>query len=376
METAIKPRIIASPTSWIDGEAVRQLHSTAALPGMRVAVGLPDLHAGKGHPIGASFACCGRVYPFLVGSDIGCGMALYGTDLAAHKAKRDRWVSKLSGLEAPWDGDVDEHLARHALEGTGFDHSLGTIGGGNHFAELQAVDGVFDAVALREAGLDADRLVLLVHSGSRGLGESILRAHTDKLGAQSLEEGSEGFSRYLAAHDRAVRWAKANRALIAERFASCIGADIEQRLDITHNDVSRVSHEQEDLWLHRKGAAPADRGLVVIPGSRGHMSFLCRPRAASAESGWSLAHGAGRKWTRADARSRLKSRYRPAELQRTALGGAVICEDRDLLYEEAPEAYKGIERVIADLVEAGLCDVVATLRPIITYKTRASERDD
>ena len=114
--------------------------------------------------------------------------------------------------------------------------------------------------------------------------------------------------------------------------------------------------------LHRKGAAPSDRGPVVIPGSRGTLSYLVQPSGESASSLDSLAHGAGRKWKRGEARARLSARQRPEDLQKTALGGQVICEDKDLLYDEAPEAYKGIDRVVADLVDAGLCRIIATLR--------------
>ena len=137
-----KPRVIASAESWIEGEAVRQLERTAALPGVKLAVGLPDLHAGKGHPIGAVFGVEGRVYPFLVGSDIGCGMALFSTDLPARKPKRDRWTTKLRGLDGPWDGDMEDFLREHGLESGPFDGSLGTIGGGNHFVELQSIESV------------------------------------------------------------------------------------------------------------------------------------------------------------------------------------------------------------------------------------------
>ncbi len=122
--------------------------------------------------------------------------------------------------------------------------------------------------------------------------------------------------------------------------------------------------------LHRKGAAPSDRGPVVIPGSRGTLSYLVQTSGESASSLDSLAHGAGRKWKRGEARARLNARQRPENLQKTALGGQVICEDKDLLYDEAPEAYKGIDRVVADLVDAGLCRIIATLRPVLTYKLR------
>ncbi|WPL20415.1 RtcB family protein [Thiorhodovibrio frisius] len=138
----------------------------------------------------------------------------------------------------------------------------------------------------------------------------------------------------------------------------------------------------EPLWLHRKGAAPADRGPVVIPGSRGTLSYLVNPLIQSGNetstaidtSLRSLAHGAGRKWKRGDARPRLSARQRPEDLRTTALGSQVICDDKELLYDEAPEAYKGIDQVVADLVDAGLCQIIATLRPVLTYKLRRADR--
>lgn len=360
-----KVRVIASAKTWIEGEAVQQLEGTARLPGMRAAIGMPDLHPGKGSPIGAAFLCEGRVYPHLVGNDIGCGMGLWATDLLRRKAKRDRWADRLGDLDGPWDGDASAALA--GVGTTEFDASLGTIGGGNHFAELQSIDRVDDAAALAAAGLDADALVLLVHSGSRGLGESILRAHVDAFAAGGLDVGTAPADEYLRRHDHAVAWARVNRAVIAGRFAAALGAELSRTLDVCHNSVVPAG---AGMWLHRKGAAPSDEGLVVIPGSRGTLSYLVRPSAGNVEGGWSLAHGAGRKWKRGEVKARLKDRYRPADLGQTALGGRVICEDRELLYEEAPEAYKDIDVVVGALVEAGLCAVVATLRPLITYKTR------
>ncbi len=126
----------------------------------------------------------------------------------------------------------------------------------------------------------------------------------------------------------------------------------------------------DDGWLHRKGAAPHDAGVVVIPGSRGALTYLVEPVGDGTACGRSLAHGAGRKWNRSDARARMRERFRAADLLRTPLGSVVVCEDRDLLFEEAPAAYKRIDRVVGDLVDAGVCRVLATLRPVVTYKTR------
>jgi len=139
-----------------------------------------------------------------------------------------------------------------------------------------------------------------------------------------------------------------------------------RKLDVFHNFVTPY----EGQWLHRKGAAPADKGPVVIPGSRGSLSYLVMPRNDNHCALLSLAHGAGRKWKRTDAKARLSSRFKMDDLTRTELGGRVICEDKALIYEEAPQAYKNISQVILDLENFGLIDVVATFKPMITYKTR------
>lgn len=384
--------VIASPDTWIEGEAVRQLEATARLPGMRLCVGMPDLHPGKGHPIGAAMVAVGLVYPHLVGGDIGCGMGLWQTELRQKKLKRDKWADRLHGLEEPWDGDTAAWLGGYGLTTAVHDLALGTIGGGNHFAELQQVEAVHDAAAFAALGLLAERLVLLVHSGSRGLGESILRSHTERRGAAPLTAGTPEFAEYLEAHDRAVRWGAANRALIAHRFAEQLAAELSPILDVCHNSVT-PTQLCGGGFLHRKGAAPADQGPVVIPGSRGTLSYLVMPQGASAaddasaaggpkaaseapvqtlaeRGALSLAHGAGRKWKRSESRARLSERYRPHMLLETPLKGRVICSDKALLYEEAPQAYKDIDSVVAALVQAGLCSIIASFRPVITYKTR------
>jgi release factor H-coupled RctB family protein len=401
--------LIASPGSWIEGEAVRQLYTTAKLEGVRRAVGFPDLHPGKGGPVGAAFVTEDVIYPFLVGGDIGCGMALWRTDLLRHKAKLDRWAALAFDLEQPWEGNTRERLASEGLLKTQFVEAFGTLGGGNHFAELQAVEKVTDPAIFSSLGLAKDELVLLVHSGSRGLGQSVLETHIEEHGGAGVDATSSVATRYLLCHDHAVRWAKGSRALIAQRFLGTLGATGERVWDGCHNSITRVSspsplNEESNtdfsspsplnrersgvrgengfdggsahhsLWLHRKGAAPSDQGPLVIPGSRGTFSYLVHPCGDGASHAWSLAHGAGRKWTRSDSRARVRERFRPAQLVQTGLGGRVICGDRSLLYEEAPPAYKNIEQVIKDLVEAGLITVIATLRPLLTYKTRAVRR--
>jgi release factor H-coupled RctB family protein len=99
-------RLISSSQVWMESEAVRQLEQTAQLEGVRLAVGLPDLHPGKGHPVGAAFVVEDRIYPYLIGSDIGCGMGFWQTDIPVRKVKLERWAGRLSGLESPWDGPL------------------------------------------------------------------------------------------------------------------------------------------------------------------------------------------------------------------------------------------------------------------------------
>src|SRR5215813_15374727 len=120
-------RLFASPNTWMTDEALRQLYAAAKLEGMRLAVGFPDLHSGKGGPVGAAFVTEGVIFPHLIGGDIGCGMGLFKTDLVRRDVKLDRWAKLQFNLEHPWDGDVSEFLAEQELESTEFDSALGTI---------------------------------------------------------------------------------------------------------------------------------------------------------------------------------------------------------------------------------------------------------
>ncbi len=142
----------------------------------------------------------------------------------------------------------------------------------------------------------------------------------------------------------------------------------ELSLDVNHNLVEACQINGIIGWLHRKGATPSDRGLVIIPGSRGDYSYLVAPQGNDACLN-SLAHGAGRKWMRGECKGRLSHRYTPVQLSRTELGSRVICANKQLIYEEAPQSYKSIDTVIESMVNIGVIQVVARLKPIITYKT-------
>jgi release factor H-coupled RctB family protein len=372
--TETKVRLLASPKSWMEGEAVRQLYAAAELEGVKLAVGFPDLHPGRGTPVGAAFVTDGMIHPQIIGGDIGCGMTLFKTDLVRRDVKLDRWAEQQFNLEHPWEGDLGDYRAGRELESTEFDSALGTLGGGNHFAEWQAVEEVVDTKNFKAVGLGRQQLVVLVHSGSRGLGESILRDHACRHFNEGVESNSPAAESYLKGHDVAVRWAAANRQLIARRFAGKLGVEVGLLWDGCHNSIIRRENDGDVLWIHRKDAIVADSGFAVIPGSRGSLTYLVKSTGDGESHAWSLAHGAGRKWARSDARARMRERFRPQQLAHTGMGSRVICEDRDLLYEEAPEAYKNIEAVIQDLVDAGLISIIATFRPLLTYKTRKLRR--
>lgn len=377
-----KVNLIANSDTWIEGKAIQQLQKTAELDGIEKAVGMPDLHPGRGYPIGAAYLAKDKIYPALIGNDIGCGMALWKTNIKINKVNLDKFEKRLSDLDKPLDVDWNEYIKTRSieknLENTDHDEALGTIGGGNHFAELQQIDEVSESKIFESLNLDKKSIVILVHSGSRGLGESILRKHVEQFGHKGLNIDTEFFDDYLKQHDQALKFAELNRELIAKRILERLNTSGESIIDVNHNLVSSFkTNNSDDLrnnkyWIHRKGATPSDKGLVMIPGSRGDYSYLIKPITnilALKESLYSLAHGAGRKWMRSDCKDKLSKRYKKSDLERTSFGSRVICKNKDLLFEEAPEAYKSISSVIQVMKDAGLITLIARFKPVLTYKT-------
>jgi RNA-splicing ligase RtcB len=245
-----------------------------------------------------------------------------------------------------------------------------------------------------------------------------------------LEEDSAEAKEYLQEHDQACRWAKASRDLIALRFLSClepgepvwslgknstdagdvhdailcakIGLSTRRVVDIWHNNVERVrwpptpptqdaneraltsSASQSNAYIHRKGAAPTlspstslPLPILPLPGSRGTPTLILRPEFPSSTShglqnAFSLAHGAGRSMSRAKALASLSQKYKASSLlePKGGKGTWVVCEQKDLVFEEAPEAYKDVEAVGQDLVDFGAARRVGWCRARVSYKCR------
>lgn len=373
MGTTTPVVIIADPKTTPEGRAVQQLHTTADLPHIHAAAGMADLHPGRGYPVGAAFFSRTHLYPALIGGDIGCGMGLWQSDLLAKKYSADKLLRRIGDLETPLDASWQTRIDA-LIDNPPYRHALGTIGGGNHFAEIQRIDAVLAREHLPD-DFDEHALHLLVHSGSRGLGGQILRTHIEQHGHAPLAGDSAAAHAWLDAHNQAVAYAAANRQLIAERLGAQLGARLRPISHTAHNQLLRTTLNGADGWLHRKGAAPADRGLVIIAGSRGSPSYLVLPTGKDAGNLQSLAHGAGRKWQRGACKPRLSGKYRPEALLRNPFGGHIICDDKTLLYDEAPQAYRNIEHTIAALIAHELIIPVLRLTPVITYKTRGGQHD-
>jgi tRNA-splicing ligase RtcB (3'-phosphate/5'-hydroxy nucleic acid ligase) len=339
---------------------------------------MPDLHAANGVAVGTVFATDGVIVPAALGGDLGCGIAAlrFGpierppstTDLRRVLAG---WAERIPVGDEPKRGEgslVPPELLSAPLSTSSLEHDrgrlahrqLGTLGGGNHFVELDR---------------DADGEVwLLVHSGSRGLGCAIGSHH-----ARAAEAGGHGTIPGLDVSTEAGRacaadlawadaFAAANRAAILDEAARVVaevtGAspDPASRLDVRHNFVAEEEHLGRRLWVHRKGAIAAPAGArVLIPGSMGTASYLAEGLGEPTSFG-SASHGAGRVLTRREARQRSGPERLARSMRR------VVHDERRarLLVEEAPFAYRDVREVLED--EADLVRPLVRLEPMVVLK--------
>ena len=352
-----KIMIISHEKNWLEQNAKDQLAGVSRLEDVIRVVGLPDLHAGKS-PIGIAVKTKERLYPHLIGNDIGCGMGLFETGVKLKKYKQDKWVSSLEHIRELSDIWIDNPYGEACPI-----RSLGTIGSGNHFAEFQCVEKIYNPEAFKALGLNKEKIYILVHCGSRNYGQEILAQFVRPEG---IPVGSQEAEAYLTAHEHALLWAKRNRLLVAKKLLGEIGVsdELTTKIDCYHNFLEQTATG----FIHRKGATSSKVGAVVIPGSRGDLTYICMPKEKTELSLDSLSHGAGRKWARSLCRSRITNKYDRDSIRTTQLKSRVVCHDTQLLFEEAPEAYKNITYIIESLLQYDLIEVVATLRPLITYK--------
>jgi release factor H-coupled RctB family protein len=375
-----------SALSWIEEGATEQLTDLTYKKGVQQVAAFPDLHPGKYGPVGVSIlADC--VYPHLIGNDIGCGMSLFALDIEVRKLKLEKCAQKLRQLEGayfeegdiqfPFNEELASQLERYGLLELANKHdlflqSLGTIGGGNHFCEVQVIGDIFETSVLDQLNIDKGHALLFVHSGSRGFGMSVFQTVLDSF-AEGLGSDSVEMKTYLNFHDAAVRWASLNRQLIAERAANALRGHCKLLVDCPHNLVEQYGQN----FLHRKGAAKADLPIVPIAGSRDALSYLVKPTDdpnLKEQSLFSLAHGSGRKYDRKSMKGRVgRNKSELNKLERTSFGGHVVCEDKQLLVEEAPSAYKNSEAVLNDLVGSQLVTPLLSLRPLLTFKKANKE---
>lgn len=368
----------------LDPLAITQLQTCSRLPGMISTIGLPDLHPGNKYPIGCVFLST-QIHPPLIGGDIGCGMSWYRTTLKPTHLSTPSHLKRIAStlhLEGPWS-TPEARASWLSPISTPYDTHIGTIGSGNHFAELQLVEEITpytSPTSTYTPPLTPGEVILLVHSGSRGFGQHILSQHPNS------PTTPEEVSSYLNLHDTACTWARRNRDLIALRFLQCIESappisslEVLDRkiLDITHNNVALTpwppSAPTGDVYIHRKGAAPI-APFLPLPGSRGTPTLVLHPVGDGVRNGLSLAHGAGRAMSRARAKG-IEGRYGgDVEVVTGMKGGKmpgwVVCDDKELVWEEAVEAYKDVEVVAGEMVECGVAVVVGRCGPRVTYKVR------
>ena len=339
----------------------------------RIAL-MPDVHLAENVCVGAVVASRSGIYPDAVGGDIGCGMAAVQLEAHAGVANR-RWAGRIREAFAEavptnrqrQKRELPPELAgaklstpalQKALERNGA-VQLGTLGSGNHFLELQADE--------------EDRLWLMVHTGSRGLGPAVRQHHLREAeavgrGLRVLRADTEAGLAYLNDHDVAVCFAEFSRRAILEAAVGALGDLLQTDVDwdtlvaCTHNFVRREVHYGEELWVHRKGAMSARDGEPgIVPGSMGVESFLVTGRGCEAALR-SSSHGAGRAMSRGVARRRITV----AKLEREMDGIWFDVSLSQRLLDEAPSAYKPIAAVMRAQKE--LTRIERRLRPVLSYK--------
>lgn len=380
-------------------EAKQQLVNISQMPFIHqwVAV-MPDVHLGKGATIGSVVPTLGAVIPAAVGVDIGCGMMAVRTSIKA-SALPDNLAGVRSAIEqavphgrsnrargsrdkGAWSNVPDDVMSAWAPLAAQFDvlqdkhgvlkktnniNHLGTLGTGNHFIEM-CLD-------------EHDSVWLMLHSGSRGVGNRIgthfiekakkdmqrWHIHLPDSDLAYLPEGTEHFDQYVEAVEWAQNFARVNREVMMARVIRAVrgalGIEFEARMEAVnchHNYISRENHYGKNVLVTRKGAVRARAGeMGIIPGSMGARSFIVRG-LGNEESFCSCSHGAGRVMSRTKAKKLVS-----LEEHRKAVAD-VECRKDEGVIDETPSAYKSIEKVME--AQKDLVEVVYTLKQVVCVK--------
>lgn len=362
----------------IDAAALQQARNLANLPfAFRWVAVMPDAHTGYGMPIGGVFAARDMVIPNAVGVDIGCGMAAVRTSLKKVSTDALQEILAIIRTEVPvgfkhhpdpqpWDGfDRAPDIPIIQAELFSARHQLGTLGGGNHFIEIQQGDDGF--------------VWLMIHSGSRNFGLKAANEYHRLAKAQCargqvslpdpdlayLQADSPQGREYLTAMKYCLDFARANRALMVERCMRAItavtGGVGTYEVNIHHNYAAEEEHFGHTVLVHRKGATSSRAGQAgIIPGSMGAHSYITEG-LGSEESFQSSSHGAGRRMGRNEATRKLD-----LEREQQKMKGIIHNLRSKSALDEAPGAYKDIDEVMAQ--QQDLVKIVTTLKPLAVIK--------
>lgn len=351
---------------------------------------MPDTHEGYGMPIGGVVALENAICPNMVGVDIGCGMLAVETSLAditTEQLKEILGGSKenkggISGripvgfnhhnkdqAHLFFDLDLWEETTICKQEKKSAKRQIGTLGGGNHFIEIQRGDN--------------GHIWFMIHSGSRNLGYKVANYYNEKakelclLWKQNkiveddlaiLPIGTKEFRDYLKEMNICLQFAYHNREFIAnvikeEFIRVCGNAKFLQEINIHHNYASIENHYDRNVWVHRKGATLARKDTIgIIPGSQGTASYIVQGKGNEA-SLQSCSHGAGRKMSRKKAREELNLIEEQKKLDEKGILHA-IRNKSDL--DEASSAYKDIDIVMEE--QKDLVDILVKLTPLAVVK--------
>ena len=378
----------------IEDNAMEQVKNLTNLPFAKKLIALmPDCHSGYGMPIGGVLATKGVIIPNAVGVDIGCGMCAVKTSLTdidtdtlkdimgrirkvvpvgfrKHKEKQD--IKLMPGRSWEQTVNMDKYTPIVEKEFNNALKSLGTLGGGNHFIEIQKGDDGF--------------IWIMIHSGSRNLGKQVADHYNNiaiklnekwfsqvptKWELAFLPVDTEEGQSYIYEMNYCVEFALANRELMMSRVMQCfrdaLGLEepydpiFDKPINIAHNYARQENHFGENLWIHRKGATSARVGeLGIIPGSMGTKSYIVEG-LGNKLSFESCSHGAGRVMGRKEAIRTLDLK-KEQEIMKDVLGKPRSQED----LEEAPSAYKDIDMVMEN--QKDLVKTLVELKPLAVIK--------